>query len=121
MVTHGASRTGRLLRDHRLSQRRACGLLYAPRSTLGYRLRQPGKDAAMLFAMNRLSGQYPRYGYRRIRIFLRREGFPMGIKSRASTKAPGGPRIAAQTTTPPPYCESTAPTATASCKSRLGI
>jgi putative transposase len=67
------------LRDHGLSQRRACGLLHVPRSTLGYRLRQPEKDAAMLVAMNRLSGQYPRYGYRRIRIFLRREGHPMGI------------------------------------------
>jgi putative transposase len=67
------------LRDRGLSQRRACGLLNVPRSTLGYRLRQPVKDAAVLVAMNRLSGQYPRYGYRRIRIFLRREGHPMGI------------------------------------------
>jgi putative transposase len=46
---------------------------------LGYRLRQPEKDAAVLVAMNRLSGQYPRYGYRRIRIFLHREGLAMGI------------------------------------------
>ena len=67
------------LRDRGLSQRRACGLLNVPRSTLGYRLRQPEKDAAVLVAMNRLSGQYPRYGYRRIRIFLRREGHPTGI------------------------------------------
>ena len=67
------------LRDRGLSQRRACGLLNVPRSTLGYRLRQPQKDAAVLVAMNRLSGQYPRYGYRRIRIFLRREGLAMGI------------------------------------------
>jgi putative transposase len=67
------------LRDRSLSQRRACGLLNVPRSTLGYRLRQPEKDAAVLVAMNRLSGQYPRYGYRRIRIFLRREGLAMGI------------------------------------------
>jgi putative transposase len=27
--------------------------------------------------MRRLSSQYPRYGYRRIRIFLAREGMPM--------------------------------------------
>jgi len=67
------------LRDRGLSQRRACGLLNVPRSTLGYRSRQPRKDAAVLVAMNRLSGQYPRYGYRRIRIFLRREGLAMGI------------------------------------------
>ena len=62
-----------------LSQRRACGLLGVPRSTVGYRLRQPVKDASALTAMRRLSAQYPRYGYRRIRIFLRREGLPMGI------------------------------------------
>jgi putative transposase len=67
------------LRERGLSQRRACGLLDVPRSTLGYRLRQPGKDAAPLAAMHRLSAQYPRYGYRRIRIFLRREGLAMGI------------------------------------------
>lgn len=67
------------LRDRGLSQRRACGLLNVPRSTLCYRLRQPEKDAAVLVAMNRLSRQYPRYGYRRIRIFLRREGHSMSI------------------------------------------
>jgi putative transposase len=40
-------------------------------------LRQPAKDAPVVAAMRRLSSQYPRYGYRRIRIFLRREGMPM--------------------------------------------
>jgi len=40
-------------------------------------LRQPAKDAPVVAAMHRLSSQYPRYGYRRIRIFLRREGLPM--------------------------------------------
>jgi putative transposase len=47
------------------------------RSTLSYRLRQPAKDAPVIAAMCRLSSQYPRYGYRRIRIFLSREGMPM--------------------------------------------
>lgn len=51
----------RFLRDCGLSQRRACVLLHVPRSTLAHRLRQPEKDAAALLAMNRLSGQYPRY------------------------------------------------------------
>lgn len=67
------------LRERGLSQRRACGLLDVPRSTVGYRLRQPDKDASALTAMHRLSGQYPGYGYRRIRIFLRREGLVMGV------------------------------------------
>ena len=62
-----------------VSQRRACGLLGVPRSTLAYRLRQPEKDARPIDAMRRLSSQYPRYGYRRIRIFLRREGQSMSI------------------------------------------
>lgn len=67
------------LRDRGVSQRRACGLLGVPRSTLSYRLRLPEKDGPALAAMQRLSAQYPRYGYRRIRIFLRREGFTMGV------------------------------------------
>jgi putative transposase len=69
----------RFLRERSLSKRRACVLLEVPRSTMTYYLRQPGKDAAVLVAMNWLPSHYPRYGYRRIRIFLRREGLPMGI------------------------------------------
>ena len=60
-----------------VSQRRACGLIGIARSGLSYVLRQPGKDAPFLEAMQRLSSRYPRYGYRRIRIFLRREGMVM--------------------------------------------
>ena len=36
------------LRERGLSQRRACGLLDVPRSTMGYRLRQPEKNAPAL-------------------------------------------------------------------------
>lgn len=60
-----------------LSQRRACGLVGVARSTLGYELRLPAKDAPVIEAMKSLSAQYPRYGYRRIRIFLRRQGFDL--------------------------------------------
>lgn len=67
------------LRERGLSKRGACGLLDVPRSTVGYSLRQPQKDASALAAMHRLSARYPRYDYRRIRIFPRREGFLMGI------------------------------------------
>jgi len=42
-----------LVQERGLSQRRACGLLGAPRSTVGYRLRQPVKDAPALTAMRR--------------------------------------------------------------------
>ena len=57
-----------------LSQRRACGLLGVARSALGYELRMPARDAPVIEAMRALSSQYPRYGYRRMRIFLRRAG-----------------------------------------------
>jgi putative transposase len=60
-----------------LSKRRACGLLGVARSMLSYQLLQPAKDAPALQAMRRLSSHYPRYGYRRIRIFLEREGLAM--------------------------------------------
>ena len=60
-----------------IAKQRACGLIGIARSTLVYELRQPAKDAPVIAAMKRLSAQYPRYGYRRIRIFLRREGMAM--------------------------------------------
>jgi putative transposase len=60
-----------------LSKRRACELLGVSRSALPYRPVQAERDALALAAMKRLAAQYPRYGYRRIRVFLRREGFPM--------------------------------------------
>jgi len=69
----------RFVCERGVSQRRACGLLGVPRSTLSYRLRLPDKDGPVVAAMRRLSAQYPRYGYRRIRVFLRREGHPMGL------------------------------------------
>ncbi|OJX02211.1 MAG: transposase [Burkholderiales bacterium 70-64] len=59
------------------SQRRSCELIGIRRSVLTYERRMPHKDAPVLVAMKRLAEQYPRYGYRRIRIFLRREGHEM--------------------------------------------
>jgi putative transposase len=48
------------------------------RSSLSYEPRLPVKDAPVIEAMKTLSAHYPRYGYRRIRIFLRRQGFELG-------------------------------------------
>ena len=62
-----------------LSQRRACTLLGVGRSALRYRSRKAGKDAAVLARMTALAGQYPRYGYRRIAIFLGRDGHKMSF------------------------------------------
>jgi putative transposase len=60
-----------------VSQRRACTLMKVSRSALGYRPRLVAKDAPVLTRMAALSAQYPRYGYRRIRIFLDRDGHAM--------------------------------------------
>ena len=46
----------------------------AERAPLGYQSRRAVRDAPALAAMRRLAAQSPRYGYRRIRIVLRREG-----------------------------------------------
>ena len=62
-----------------LSLRRACALLRVPRSTIGYESRLAKKDAPVLEAMHELAGQYPRYGYRRIQVFLERRGIKIGV------------------------------------------
>jgi putative transposase len=48
------------------------------RSTLHYVPSLPVKHGPVVAAMQRLSRQYPRYGARRIRIFLSREGIDVG-------------------------------------------
>ena len=40
----------------------------------------PRKDAPVIEVMKRLSAEYPRYGYRRIRIFLQRQGQTMSLE-----------------------------------------
>jgi putative transposase len=60
-----------------VSERKACALLHVARSTLHYQARMPAKDASALAAMGTLAAQYPRYGYRRIQVFLEREGHRM--------------------------------------------
>jgi putative transposase len=77
-----------------LSQRRACELLEVARCALKYESVRSQRDAPTIEAMKRLAAQYPRYGYRRIRIFLRREGFRMSRHSahRLWRVAETGPR-----------------------------
>lgn len=60
------------------TQRRACALLQVARSSLRYVPTLPQKHASVVSAMQRLSRQYPRYGSRRIRVFLGREGIEIG-------------------------------------------
>jgi putative transposase len=62
------------------TQRQACELIELPRSILKYRSVRAARDAPALDAMRRIAATYPRYGYRRVRIFLRREGHAMGAQ-----------------------------------------
>lgn len=64
-------------RQRGLSSRRACALLSVARSTLGYCSRLAAKDAPVIAAMRDLAVQYPRFGYRRIQVFLERQGHVM--------------------------------------------
>ncbi|MCY4747511.1 IS3 family transposase [Pelomonas sp. UHG3] len=64
-------------RERGLSLRRACGLIGMSRATPSYQPRLPAKDAPVIEAMKELSAQYPRYGYRHIRVFLRWRGFEL--------------------------------------------
>ena len=62
-----------------LSQRRSCALFSVARSALSYRSKLDKKDGPALVAMRRMARLYPRFGYRRIAILLRREGHPMSF------------------------------------------
>jgi putative transposase len=64
-------------REHGLSARRACTLFSVARSALRYHSRKAEKDAPVVERMKELSAQYPRYGYRRIQVFLARDGMAM--------------------------------------------
>jgi len=66
-------------RTHGLSFRRVCLLLGVARSSPGYESRKAKADASVLERMRRLASMYPRYGYRRIRIFLGWEGHRMSV------------------------------------------
>lgn len=61
-----------------LSQRRACALLSTSRSTLRYESRMEARDGPLIEAMTGLANLYPRYGYRRIQVFMEHLGHVMG-------------------------------------------
>jgi putative transposase len=65
------------VRRHGLSLRRSCALLQVARSTVGYESTLAKRDAPVVAAMRELAAQYPRFGYRRIQVFLARRGHVM--------------------------------------------
>jgi putative transposase len=65
------------LRESGVSVRRACALMSVARSALHYQSQLVRRDAPAVAVMHELAAQYPRYGYRRIQVFLARRGHVM--------------------------------------------
>ncbi|HVJ93805.1 MAG TPA: IS3 family transposase, partial [Labilithrix sp.] len=63
-----------------LPLRRACTLLSVARSSARYASKRELADAPVVKRMRELAAQYPRYGYRRIRIFFGRDGHHMSLE-----------------------------------------
>lgn len=62
-----------------LSERRACRLVQAQRSSVRYRLRR-GPDEALRQRLRELADQRHRFGYLRLHVLLRREGWRVNHK-----------------------------------------
>jgi putative transposase len=62
-----------------LSQRRACRLVGAARSTIRYRSRRE-TDEPLRTRLRQLAEQRPRFGYRRLHVLVRREGIVVNHK-----------------------------------------
>ena len=63
----------------KLSVRRACALLTVARSSARYASKRQIADAPVVRRTRELAAQYPCHGYRRIRIFLGRDGHVMSV------------------------------------------
>jgi putative transposase len=62
-----------------VSIRRACRAVPVDRSTYHYRSKRPGQ-APLSNRIKEIAEARVRYGYRRIHVFLRREGWPVNVK-----------------------------------------
>jgi len=67
----------RYAHERGVSIRRGCRLLSVARSALRYESTVTRRDEPVIAAMRELAAQYPRFGYRRIRVFLARQGMSM--------------------------------------------
>ena len=81
MVTPVAKReaVAHLGKAHEMSERRACKLIGCDRMTVRYRSRRPD-DPRLRERLRALAHERRRFGYRRLLIFLRREGFVVNHK-----------------------------------------
>lgn len=65
--------------EYRLSERRSCALVTAPRSTCRYTMRRD-PATALRDRLRALAEQRRRFGYRRLTVLLRREGLRVNHK-----------------------------------------
>jgi putative transposase len=81
MVTPGARREAvtHLRESHQVSERRACSVIGADRSSVRYRSIRP-PDEALRSRLRELSSERRRFGYRRLHILLHREGWRVNHK-----------------------------------------
>jgi putative transposase len=81
MVTPAARReaVAHLREHHEVSERRACSVIGADRTTVRYRHRRAG-DHELRARLRALAGERRRFGYRRLGMLLAREGVHMNHK-----------------------------------------
>ena len=111
MVTPAVKReaVAQLTGAHEMSERRACKVAGCDRMTVRYRSRRPD-DPRLRERLVALARERRRFGYRRLHIFLRREGFVVNHKrlfriyreERLMVRKRGGRKRALGTRTPMP-------------------
>jgi putative transposase len=111
MVTPTVKReaVAHLTEAHAMSERRACSVIGCDRMTARYRSRRPD-DPVLRARLVALAKERRRFGYRRLLIFLRREGFVVNHKrlfrlyreERLVVRKRGGRKRALGTRTPIP-------------------
>ena len=69
-----------LVKQRRSSQRRACVVVGLSRSLVSYIARWRRDEAELIKKIHKLAIRHSRYGYRRITVLLRREGFRVNKK-----------------------------------------
>ncbi len=62
------------------SVRDICGILGVNRSSFYYHPQEDPSEAVLRSEIEKLAGQYPRYGYRRITQLLQRQGYTVGTR-----------------------------------------
>ena len=74
MKVGGPPPPARLREAYRVSERRACGLIGVTRSSCRYQAKGDG-DAELHAALRELALERPRFGYGRLWVMLRRQGW----------------------------------------------